>query len=248
MPFVKLDCDITTSSLWSESKETRLTFITMLAMAGPQGFVGATAPGIARFANLDLDEVRVALGVLESPDPDSRDKTEGQRVKQIEGGYQVLNYLRYRDKDHTSAERKRRQREREKSHRDTVTVTPVTRDVTQAEAEAEVRGREQQQPRANPLMGDRASIESDVLQLLQRIGELENADPVEILEAESRTPNGASANNPSSMGDDWLLKTRGKLRTRVEKADHDAKRAEAQRRIEASRGKADPEEELWHLG
>ena len=75
----------------------------------------------------------------------------------VDGGYLIMNYLAYREKDHTTAERSRRYRERKREpvtpsrhgttpfrhavtplHRDSDTnnVT-ATRDITQAEAEAE---------------------------------------------------------------------------------------------------------------
>jgi hypothetical protein len=55
----------------------------------------------------------------------------------IDGGYLILNYQRYRDKDHTSAARSKRYRERLASRVDTSRHGVISRDVTQAEAEAE---------------------------------------------------------------------------------------------------------------
>ena len=62
MTFVKLDCGILDSSLWVEAAEVRIVFITTLAMCGPDGLCRATAPGIARRANLPLPKVRHASG------------------------------------------------------------------------------------------------------------------------------------------------------------------------------------------
>lgn len=124
MPFVKLDCGILDSSLWVEDPEIRITFITMLAMCDPTGLCAATAPGIARRANLPLDVVRNALDRLESPDPDSRTpESEGRRIQRCEDGYRVLNFLKYREKDHTAAARMRRHRERLAAAGDTASVT-----------------------------------------------------------------------------------------------------------------------------
>jgi hypothetical protein len=72
MPFVKLDAGILDSSLWAEAPETRVVFITILAMTRPHGVCEATAPGIAHRANLSLKVVRTALSKLEATDPDSR--------------------------------------------------------------------------------------------------------------------------------------------------------------------------------
>lgn len=138
--FVKLDAGILDSSLWQEKAETRIVFVTMLAMSNAEGVCLATAPGIARRANLPLAAVRRALETLAAPDADSRtDAESGRRIKRVDGGFLLVNYLKYRMKDHTAAARKRRQRERQAdgdqaegdmSRRDIVTVT-------QGEGEAE---------------------------------------------------------------------------------------------------------------
>lgn len=115
MPFVKLDTGILDSTLWLSDPDVRVVFITMLAMAKPDGLVEATAPGIARRANLSIEATREAIKVLEAPDEDSRSLAdEGRRIRRVDGGYQLTNYGKYRDKDHTAAERKRRERERKK--------------------------------------------------------------------------------------------------------------------------------------
>lgn len=146
MPFVKLDIGILDSTLWVSDADVRIVFLTMLCMAQPDGLVEATAPGIARRANLSLERTRKAIGELKAPDPDSRTMAnEGRRIRRIDGGYEIMNYAKYREKDHTAAERKRRQRARQKedeSHRDRCDaeqpVTVVTPPVTYAEAETEV--------------------------------------------------------------------------------------------------------------
>lgn len=140
MPFVKLDCGILDSSLWSEAADTRVAFLTLLAMARPDGLVEATAPGIARRAQLPLEAVRRALRKLEAPDPDSRSTAaEGRRIQRVDGGFLLINYAKYRAKDHTAAARKQRERDRRRQG-----VTRDARDgecdtvtVTQAEAETD---------------------------------------------------------------------------------------------------------------
>lgn len=148
MPFVKLDTETLNSSLWVSDWRTRITFLTMLMLARPNGFVAAKAPGIARAAVLPLEDVRRALVELESPDPDSRsENNDGRRIETVEGGYRIINYTKYRDKDHTHAERQRRYRERQRereneSQQASPSVTEQESDasqpsrVTQAEAEA----------------------------------------------------------------------------------------------------------------
>lgn len=113
MPFVKLDCGILDSSLWSEKSDVRVVFLTMLAMASADGFVGATCPGIARRANLPEASVRTAMRRLEAPDMDSRTRTEdGRRLVRVDGGFRIVNYTAYRDRNYTGAARQKRYRER----------------------------------------------------------------------------------------------------------------------------------------
>jgi hypothetical protein len=117
--FVKLYGSITTSSVWSESKETRLLWITMLAMADGDGKVDASVPGLARTANISLGECESALAVLQGPDPYSRTKElDGRRIDPVDGGWLILNHQKYRDmRTETqiqTAERVKRHRERMK--------------------------------------------------------------------------------------------------------------------------------------
>jgi hypothetical protein len=141
MAFVKLDSGILDSTLWVQDAITCKVFITMLAMCGPKGLCEATAPGIARRSNTSLDETRRALEILESPDDDSRTlEDEGRRIRRVDGGYLIVNYLKYREKDHTAAERMRKYRTNRKQEDKSElrrNVTLVTPNVTQEEAEAE---------------------------------------------------------------------------------------------------------------
>lgn len=160
MPFVKLDCGMLDSTLWFE-RDAREVFITALLMAEPfevitpaaqievrsldltgwlvppewYGIVPAAGIGIIARAQVDRELGLRALEQLGSPEVGSRSKEfDGRRLVRINGGYIVLNYFKYRDRDYTTAERSRRYRERkaEKSRRD---VTESHRDITQAEAE-----------------------------------------------------------------------------------------------------------------
>lgn len=96
--YVKLFSSILGSSIWSSSLETRVLWITMLALADRDGFVRASPTGLARLANLDVEACRKSLDELESTDNESSDpEWEGRRVEHIEGGWQMLNYTKYRD-------------------------------------------------------------------------------------------------------------------------------------------------------
>jgi hypothetical protein len=171
MAFVKLDCGILNSTLWVE-REPRDVFITALLMAQPieiqepmpqfevrsleptgfmippgwYGFVQAAGPGIVRMSMSDQTAGMDALEKLGAPDPESRSSDfEGRRLVRVDGGYVILNFMKYRDKDNNSAIRSARYRERKAqlasvtaSRRDDHSVTrDASRSVTKAEAEAE---------------------------------------------------------------------------------------------------------------
>ena len=97
--FAKIFSDIVSSSLWCEDSDTRVVFVTMLATCDAEGRVYGAVPGLARIANVPVSSCRRALDCLQSPDPDSRTKDfEGRRVAPIEGGWQILNYIKHRDR------------------------------------------------------------------------------------------------------------------------------------------------------
>jgi len=161
MAFVKLDCGILNSTTWVE-KDVRDVFITSLLMASPYeakeemeqievrslertgftvqpgwyGFVPSASFGIIRQAMIDEAAGMLALEKLGSEDPESRSpEFGGRRMIRVDGGFLILNYQKYRDKDHTAAERQRRYRERQKELRRDVDA--VTRNITQEEEEEE---------------------------------------------------------------------------------------------------------------
>lgn len=111
---------------------------------GWYGFVPAAGIGILRRALLeDTEEMRVhgfdALRYLGSPDHESRSKEhEGRRMVRVDGGFIILNYFKYRDKDHTNAIRQRRHRLKQRnavmSRSNGVTVTHTYTD-TNAEVQ-----------------------------------------------------------------------------------------------------------------
>lgn len=135
MSYVKLFGSILASTIWREPPTTRVLWITMLAMADRDGVVEASVPGLADLARLSIDECRRGLASLEGPDPDSRTIAhEGRRIAKVDGGWLVLNYEFYRDKqtaEHVralAAARKARQRDRQRdlsrSSRSVASVTP----------------------------------------------------------------------------------------------------------------------------
>ena len=99
MGFTKLWCDIVMSTIWREDDKTRLVWITMLASSDALGNVGASVPGLADAARVSIPDCKMALHKLMQPDPDSRSKEfEGRRIQEIDGGWQILNYVKWREK------------------------------------------------------------------------------------------------------------------------------------------------------
>jgi len=95
--FTKLFSSIVTSTIWQEDPETKVMWITLLALANADGFVDATIPGLANIANISIDKTRQAIEKLESPDPDSRTiDYDGKRIAKVDSGWLILNYLKYR--------------------------------------------------------------------------------------------------------------------------------------------------------
>jgi hypothetical protein len=141
MSFVKLDCSMLNSSIWWE-KVQRNIFITALLMAEPfevrkkmpqievnslnftgwsvppgwYGFVPAASVGIIHRSMEEREEGLAAMVKLGEPDNESKSKEfEGRRLVRVNGGFIVLNFMAYRDRDHTAAERQKRWRERKKA-------------------------------------------------------------------------------------------------------------------------------------
>lgn len=97
--YTKLFSDIVLSSIWREDDSTRVVFITLLALCNRDGLVMASVPGLASAANVELETLLKALELLENPDKWSRDTDhEGRRIEKIDGGWRVLNYLKYRER------------------------------------------------------------------------------------------------------------------------------------------------------
>lgn len=166
MAYVKLDCGMLHSTLWVD-RDARELFITALLLAVPReftepipqlrvdsmeptgwvvppgwyGFAPAAGVGLIRHSGMEnVDAGMKALARMGEPEPDSRSQAhEGRRLVRVDGGYIVLNYMDYRDKDHTAAERQRRYRERKRLRRDeTLQPCNITHSIEhRADTEAE---------------------------------------------------------------------------------------------------------------
>jgi len=146
MAFVKLDSGFLDSSLWSD-RDARDVFLTALLMATPielteslpqlsvwnsdvgdffvpPGWYGIVhASGLALITRscvpLQGGDGLACLYRLGEPDPHSRSAAfDGRRLVRVDGGFIVLNWSRYRERDMTAAERSRRWRARHKKPSD----------------------------------------------------------------------------------------------------------------------------------
>lgn len=161
--YTKLFSSIVTSSLWSEDSDTRIVWITLLAMADQHGEVQAAIPGLARMAGVTIERTEAALAMFLAPDEYSRSKeNEGRRIEVIDGGWALLNHAKYRHMasidDQREKTRIRVQRHRARNADVTPSNHPVTvgnnkqktEADTKAEADAESREEEAKKP-ASPL-------------------------------------------------------------------------------------------------
>jgi hypothetical protein len=115
--FTKLVASLLSSTVWNEDNETRIVWITMLALADRRGYVGASLPGLAHQARVPIEAVEKALSRLSSPDPHSRSKElDGRRIIDAERGWLIVNYGKHRgfrdfdERREYDRDRKRRER------------------------------------------------------------------------------------------------------------------------------------------
>ena len=154
MPFVKIDTRLLDSTLWADIPAERI-FMAALCMATPYeltdptpqlavrtldetewivpagwyGFVRAAGAGIVRRAIMNEEDGFAALERLGAPEAGSgRAAFDGRRLVRVDGGYLVLNFMVYRERDYGSAERSARYRESlKKKRRGTAKATTPTR-------------------------------------------------------------------------------------------------------------------------
>lgn len=120
--YCKLFASLYQGTLRGKSHEI-LVFTNMLAHADQDGCVDKHFRAIADEVGLTVDEVKAAIEVLESPDPESRSpEKDGRRIERINDhrawGWQIVNYGKYRaiksDEDRRKANREAQARHREK--------------------------------------------------------------------------------------------------------------------------------------
>lgn len=110
----------------------------MLAMADRHGRVWGSVPGLANRARVELEQCRDALKRFQEPDPDSRTKeNEGKRIEDIDGGWRLINYEKYRTIRDEESRREYMADLMKKRRADVKDVSNVSSGYHNAEAEAE---------------------------------------------------------------------------------------------------------------
>lgn len=128
MGYTKLFNEILLSTVWQEPDHVRLVWIALLAMKDERHEVMSSVLGLSKMANVSFEDTQKAIKILLSPDKGSRSKEhDGCRIKEIDGGWYILNGEKYRKK--LSVEHRReyqKEWKREKRSRDKQLLsTPV---------------------------------------------------------------------------------------------------------------------------
>jgi hypothetical protein len=100
----------------------------------------------------------------------------------VDGGYLILNYARYRDKDSTAAERQRRWREKQKSNAVTVTGNAVSsRQITHVDVDVDVeeegKDKSKRRPRASARTAQHLPDDFFLTDERRKVAEAEKVDP-----------------------------------------------------------------------
>jgi hypothetical protein len=162
MQFTKLFNSILDSTIWQEPLETKVVWITMLAMSDRNGEVHASVPGLARRAGVTIQQCNAALACLESPDEYSRTKDhEGRRIREVDGGWELLNHGKYRAllsaEERKEYNRRKQAEYREGKRKGVIDASMTVNDsqsqsakCTHTEAEAEAEAEVEAEPRELP--------------------------------------------------------------------------------------------------
>jgi hypothetical protein len=228
-PFVVIDAEILSSSVWSESAHVKLVWLTLLILCDTEGYVGAAIPGIARAAGVTVDQTREALSLFMRPDPDSRTRAhEGRRLEPADRGFRILNFREHLDRlsaDRRKArDRVRKFRERKRQSADgNVTILPGNRDQGVGNRDKQ-EGMEEPASLPADVQGERLLHESRVAKerrfyaLISRLAELQpEKDPPDI----AREITGYKAKDGRSVK--GVVRPEGLTEERLDRSLEDAK-------------------------
>ena len=106
------------STVWQEPPAIRCVWITMLAISDFEGYVGASVPGLAKAANVSMEETLAALERFQGPDEFSRTKEhDGRRIEEVDGGWRILNFVAHRDGNENQRDKWARQKRQQRANK-----------------------------------------------------------------------------------------------------------------------------------
>lgn len=158
--YTKLFSGIVMSTVWTYDSDTKVVWVTLLAMADERGNVIGTIPGLAKMAGVSLEATRKAIAIFLAPDPDSGSKEfEGRRIEVIDRGWRLLMHAKYRAlrsrEEKLEADRVRIAAKRAVGKNDVIpNMSQVSQTVAEvAHAEAEAKAEEEKAPPAPAIPG-----------------------------------------------------------------------------------------------
>lgn len=117
--------------MWCEDHATVRLWITLLAMADRNGYVGASLPGLAARARITVPEAEAGMAKFMAPDPYSRSPDhEGRRVELADRGWRLLNHARFRAARDEDARREWDRNRKRKAKLGAMAVADSTRNST----------------------------------------------------------------------------------------------------------------------
>ena len=91
--YTKLFSDIVDSSIWDEDAQTRVVWVTLLALSNPEGYVRGSVGWLAGKSKVPIQCTSLALQKFAAPDPHSRTPDhEGRRIEVLEDGW-LIHYI-----------------------------------------------------------------------------------------------------------------------------------------------------------
>lgn len=96
--YTKLFSTIIHATIWQESLDVKVVWITLLALKDRDGKVSCSVPGLAAAAGVSIEQVEGALAKFKLPDKYSSTKeNEGRRIQDCDGGWFILNHFKYQE-------------------------------------------------------------------------------------------------------------------------------------------------------
>lgn len=113
--WTKLYQRILHSSVWKFPSDVRIVWITLLALKDENGYVMGTPGWLADQALVPLESCKKALKIFLSPDERSRTPdNDGRKLKEVDGGWIILNHFLYRDGIEVIRDKWRRQKRQQR--------------------------------------------------------------------------------------------------------------------------------------